>query len=77
MRKTLKGMLAALGDGLQVEGLEAWTRVGRRLNVVDRERFQKLLVAAETIVAMYETSDPESALAARLNLLDDSHKYDA
>jgi hypothetical protein len=77
LRKTLKGMLATLGDGLEVEGLEAWTRVGRRLNVVDRERFRKLLVAAETIVAMYETADPESALLARLSLLDDSSSYDA
>lgn len=70
--KRLRGILDGLGASVQVDGLEAWTHIGRRLAIVDRERFLKLLAAAETIVALYETADPDAVLQSRLPLFADT-----
>lgn len=55
--------LARLLDGIDhhspvVDGLDEWTRIGRRLAIVDRDRFLRLLDAAETIVNLYVNGGP-------------------
>lgn len=66
-----------LGEGVQVDALEAWNRIGRELAVLDPGRFRRYLHAAEAVVALYETQDPDRALADRLALISDSADFDA
>jgi hypothetical protein len=69
--------LSRLGEGLAVDPIEAWNRIGRELAIVDPERFRKYLLAAEAVVALYLTQDPDRALAERLPLIGEPLEYDA
>lgn len=44
-----------------MDGIEEWTATGRRLALVDPDRFRRLLAVAAQIVRLYES---ESAVAA-------------
>lgn len=58
-----------MGAGVKVDGIEAWDRIGRELALVDPDRFVRFLHAAEAVVAIYETQDPDRALAMRAPLI--------
>lgn len=66
-----------MGEGLQVDALEAWNRVGKALAAHDPESFRRHLMSAEAIVALYETTDPDRVLAERLELLRTKDEFDA
>ena len=54
---------------VEVEGestlpMDQWAAAGRRLLEVDPDRFRRYLAAAQAIVELYESDDPDRTLAA-------------
>lgn len=69
--------LSRLGEGMEINPIEAWDRIGRELAIVDPERFRRYLLAAEAVVALYQTLDPDRALAERLPMIGEAVEFDA